>query len=408
MNSTSLAAGRVGLRLSAEVGGRALQFVLIVVVARALPPEEFGLLMVGFTLGLVLGQASDLGLSLIVAADATRAERDLHGRIASALMVKLVLLAIAALGILGIVALGGGSGPVVGAGMVAFALALDSIVQFVGWLLRATGHFMYDWVVALVPRLAVAAVVVPVAVVGLGEVAAGLAWLAGSAVAAGFALLVLRREVPFGGPSVGRARELLLRSWPIGGSVVAAMLYSRVALFVLQVMAPGPQVGEYAAAGRMLDPTYLIPAALAYVFYPAFSSATAEGQAGSSTLRSWLLVAGVIGTSVTLVLFLSASVLVALIFGPAYAGAATILRILALIPMFGFPSYLMNQALAARGQAIVAFWTGIVLLACVVVTQPLALLAAGPAGVAACSVAVEIVLFGIFLLALRGRWRMAA
>lgn len=34
--------------------------------------------------------------------------------------------------------------------------------------------------------------------------------------------------------------------------------------------------------------------------------------------------------------------------------------------------------------------------------------AAGAVGVAACSVAIETVLFGIFLLALRGRWRMAA
>jgi O-antigen/teichoic acid export membrane protein len=408
VTSRSRAAGRVGLRLSAEVLGRALQFVVVVVVARTLPPEQFGLLMVGFTAGLVLGQISDLGLSLIVAADATRAEGGLAGRIASALAVKLVLLGVVALGLLGIVANAGGSGPVIGAAMVALALALDSIVQFVGWQLRATGHFVYDWVVALVPRIAVALVVVPVGVAGLGEIAIGIAWLAGSVVAAAFALVALRRHVPFWGPTVDVARQLLARSWPIGGSIVAAMLYSRVALLVLQVMAPGPQVGEYAAAGRLLDPTYLIPAALANVFYPAFSTATAQGRAGSSTLRSWLLLAGLAGTAVTLVLFLASSTLVAVIYGPAYAGAVPILRILALIPMFGFPSYLMNQALAARGQAIVAFWTSIVLLVGAVVTQPLALEAAGAVGVAACSVAIEIILFGTFMLALRRRWRMTA
>ena len=406
MTSRSRAAGRVGLRLSAEVTGRAFQFVVVVVVARTLPPEEFGLLMVGFTLGLVLGQVSDLGLSLIVAADTTRAEEGVPGRIASALAVKLALLGVVALGLLAIVVLAGRSAPVASAALVALALALDSIVQFVGWQLRAIGHFVRDWVVALVPRMAVALVVVPVGVAGLGVVAIGAAWLIGSVAAAAFALVVLRRLVPFRGPSVGVARQLLARSWPIGGSVVAAMLYSRVALLILQVMAPGPEVGLYAAAGRLLDPTYLIPAALANVFYPAFSSATSGGRYGSSTLRSWLLLAGGFGTSVTLLLFLSASVLVAVIYGPVYAGAAPILRILALIPMFGFPSYLMNQALAVRGQAIVAFWTSIVLLVVAVVAQPLALVAAGAEGVAACSVAIEVVLFGVFFLALRGRWRM--
>ena len=364
--------------------------------------------MVGFAVGLVLGQVSDLGLSLIVAADAARAEEGLPGRIASALLVKLGLLGLVALGLAGVVALGGGTGPVIGAAMVALALALDSIVQFAGWLLRAGGHFRYDWVVAIVPRLAVAIVVVPVALAGLGAAAIGGAWLLGSAASAAFALVVLSRLVPFGGPSLARARQLLARSWPIGGSVVAAMLYSRVALVILQVMVPGPQVGLYAAAARLLDPTYLIPAALANVFYPAFSSATTGGRAGTSTLRSWLLVAFSSGLAVTLVLFVTASTLMTVVFGPAYSGAASILRILALIPMFGFPSYLMNQALAARGQAIVAFWTSIVLLLVAVVAQPLALQVAGVEGVAACSVGIEIVLFGTFFLALRGRWRMTA
>lgn len=408
MSSASLAAGRVALRVSAEIVGRAFQFAILVVVARAFPPEQFGLLTVGFTLGLVLGQASDLGLSLIVAADATRGDEGLPGRIASALMVKLALLAIVALGLLGIVVLDGVSGPVTGAALVAAALALDSIIQFVGWLLRARGHFVQDWAVALGPRVAVALLVVPAALLGLGEVTVGFAWLAGSAAAAAFALVVLRRLVPFGGPSVGRARELLARSWPIGASVVAAMLYSRVGLIILQVMAPGPVVGEYAAASRLLDPTYLLPAALAMVFYPAFSTATAHGRAGDSTLRSWLLVAGIVGALVSIVLFVAASTLIAIIYGAAYAGAAAILRIFALIPVLGFPSYLMNQALAARGQAIVAFWTSLALLVGAVVTQPLAFQAAGAGGVAACSVAIEIVLFGAFFLALRGRWRMAS
>jgi O-antigen/teichoic acid export membrane protein len=387
------AARRTAVRLSADVIGRALQLVVLIALARTFDEGTFGTLMIGATAGLIVAQLADLGLSLIVGGDVARRAPGTDAALASAIRGKLVLSALGGVGLLALFPLLGATPAAAASALIAVALSLDTFVQFATMQLRAVFDFRLDWVTALVPRALTVAVVTPVAVTLGDPVAVGAAWMLAAAASAAVAISIVNQRLRPSAPSAAVLRDLLGRAWPIGASVVLSMLYTRVAIFLLQVLSSSEEVAEYAVALRFLEPMYVVPAAMTAVFYPVISRSLADApRAAPGVLRRWTGAAGALGAAAYLGLAMLGAPLIVLLFGPGYAPSGELLRVLGLVLVPGFVSFLLNQALIARDQARYNLAVMAALLVISVVGNVIAITAFGTWGAAIVAVIVELVL----------------
>lgn len=387
------AARRTALRLSADVLGRLLQLVVLIALARRFDEATFGTLMVGATAGLIIAQLADIGLSLVVGSDIARRLPTSAAALGTALRVKVALSALGVGGALVLYPLLGATPAAGGAALLAAALSLDTFVQFATMQLRALFAFRLDWVCTLLPRALSLAVVVPVVVWRPDPVLVGLAWLAAAAAGAAAATAVLRSQLAPGMPSGAIARDLLARSWPIGLSIVISMLYTRVAIFLLQGIRGSEDVAEYAVALRFLEPMYLVPAAMTAVFYPAYARTLAEApSAAGDVLGRWAGALAVSGVAAYAGLALFGVPLAVLFFGPTFEQSGELLRVLGLVLVPGYVSFLLNQALIARGQARYNLVVMAGLLVVSLTVNAWVIGAHGPWGAAAVAVVVELLL----------------
>lgn len=397
------AAGWTLVRLSADVVARVLQLLLLIAVARRFDEATFGTLMVGATAGLIVAQATDVGLSLVVSADVARRLPTALGNLGSALAIKVGLTFVGWTLLLSLYPFLGGTSAAAGAVLVAAALSLDTFVQFAAAQLRAVGLFFHDWATAVAPRVLGLIIIVPV-VLSLPEPRmVGFAWLCSAIASSAFAGWMLWSQIPPGEPSRAAARQLLRRAWPIGGSIVASMLYTRVAIFLIQALRSSEDVAAYAIAMRLIEPMYLVPAALTAVLYPAYAQNAPDrpGAANAQLLRAIAaaVAAAAVGYAGLTILGRPVSVL---LFGEFFAASGELLPVLGLVLFPGFVSFLLNQALIARGLARYNLVVMLGLLVVSVVANTIAIESSGIAGAAVVAVGVELLL--LLALAIR-TWR---
>ncbi len=126
----------------------------------------------------------------------------------------------------------------------------------------------------------------------------------------------------------GVARGLLVVSWPLILSGVANAINLRADQLMLGVMRGPDDVGTYAAAARLSEVWYFVPAAIAASVFPAMVRAHAGDR---PTFDRWmghlydLMVA--LALPIAIVVSIFAGPLIALLYGPAFAASAPILAI---------------------------------------------------------------------------------
>lgn len=151
--------------------------------------------------------------------------------------------------------------------------------------------------------------------------------------------------------AAGPVFRMIREAAPFGLLLIAFALYYRVDMLILQWLRDAREVGLYAAAYRFLDISIPLAASLGRPFYPRFSS-LAEGESGSITRIldvSWQVLLA-LGLPVTVMFFMTADLLVALLFGPEFGEAGGLLRILV---WGGLPLFMIAipvQALMARNR----------------------------------------------------------
>lgn len=385
------------MRLSADIVGRILQLLVLIAVARRFDEATFGTLMLGATAGLVIAQAADLGLSLVVGAQVARRLPFALVNVTSALVVKVALSLAGWVVLIALYPLLGATSAAAGAVLVAAALSLDTFVQFAAAQLRAAGLFLQDWAAAIAPRVLGLIIIVPVALSLPEPRMLGFAWLCSAIASSAIAVWILWSHIPPSKPTFAAGRELLKRAWPIGGSIVVSMLYTRVGIFLIEALRSSEDVAVYAIALRLVEPLYLIPAALAAVFYPAYArNAPNRPEAAHAQLRRAILVAA--GSSA--IAYLGVAVLgpplSVLFFGDFFAASGELLQVLGLVVVPGFISFVLNHALIARGMARYSL---AVMLGLLVVSSVASWIAIGEWGIWGAA-AVAVGMEGLLLIAL--------
>src|SRR5712692_6937279 len=230
---------------------------------------------------------------------------------------------------------------------------------------------------------------------GFGLGGAVAATVIGQAFTTAVLLLVARRKVFAKGLDPVRIslRDAVLSIAALAGSTTLTGIDVFLARHFLAPVA----AGRYAAAAIAGHIALFLPGALVTVAFPRLVSANATGISGRKTLSETLGLVTVIGLAAFSVLAGMPGVVVDVLFGPKYLGAASIVGIIALSSVFlSIIGLLTYFPVARRSAAALYSWAGVALVWVLV-----AMLHGGMETIAACMLAASgLVLAAVSLPAL--------
>jgi O-antigen/teichoic acid export membrane protein len=147
----------------------------------------------------------------------------------------------------------------------------------------------------------------------------------------------------------GLARALLAEAWPLAGTTLALVAASQAVQVLLLRLHGAPAVGLYGASQKLVEAAALLPRALMLSVLPALALATQApgGAVGPARDAARVLVIALLPPAVALGLW-AEPVLVAA-FGPPFAAAAPVLRVLAPAVILGATGSVLTNLLVALG-----------------------------------------------------------
>lgn len=334
--------------------------LVVVWVARYLGPQQFGLFNFATAFVGLFGAVAGLGLQSIVVRDIVRDPTCKEETLGTAAVLQL------------------------GGGVLAYGLILGSIFwlrpsdALAKWLVAILGSMMLFkasevavyWFESQVlskytvwvqnGSFMVFAVVKVALILGNAPLLA-FAW----ATMAEVALVALLLLVMLGlrGPrllklkvSLARAKVMLTDSWPLMLSGLAIVVYMKIDQIMLGQMLGDEAVGIYSAATRISEVWYFIPMMIVASVFPAILDAKKQSEAlyyqrlqRLYDLMVWLSVA------VALPMTFLAGPIVALLYGPAFGEAGTVLAIHIWASVFVFLGVASSQWFVAENRQILSF-----------------------------------------------------
>jgi O-antigen/teichoic acid export membrane protein len=338
--------------VAAQIATKAINVLVSVALVRWLGVAELGRYAYVLAFCFPFGALADFGLATLAIRDASRAPTQSARVLAVARRAALTLATVALAAMVGLALLLDHDAPIVvaialgGAASIVSALTLPSLVAL-------TAREQMD-------RLALHRVIGAVlsSAITLGVLLAGggvIALLAGS-LATGILMWRVARalagDVGIGpAPSAGAGLTLLRRALPFGLLMAGFALYYRIDMVILEWLAPAGELGRYAAAYRFLDAVIALAAALGGPLFPRLSSVAiaAPAQARRLLEAGWRPLLA-LALPLTLGTVAIADDIVRLLFGPAFAGAAPLLRVLILGTLPLFWVNVANHALIAADR----------------------------------------------------------
>lgn len=313
---------------------RAIRLVLSLTigawVARYLTPDRYGQLALALSVVALITPLSKVGLDSVVVNRVLRAHQDRQRVLADAFMVKVVasLLAFATVVVLSALlpSLSGSVGVAIAVGS-SLLWSPSEVVQF-DLEARLKGRRLVTARVAA--GIVAAGLNVFWIVRGAGVVAFAWTVSAEAALRAAFLAAPLWSSWSVGVPR-GRWRpvaSLLRESWPLAITSLSVLIYMKIDVVMLNAMKGSAAVGVYAAATRISELWYFVPTAIVTSVTPAVLRARARGASDYRRALGALLEGlGALAVGVAVLTTVVAGPVVHVLFGPSYAGAATVLQI---------------------------------------------------------------------------------
>ena len=179
----------------------------------------------------------------------------------------------------------------------------------------------------------------------------GLQGISGIAITA-ILLGSMYRQIPFQPPSLANALPALKAGWTIFLSRSATSLYTLANTFILGLFVAPAAVAYYGGAERVVLAVIGLMTPFTQALYPRMSHLAVSDQGkAASALSMGLRVFTLIGVVVGAIVFASAPLVVRILLGKAYAPAAGILRVAALIiPLVAVSNILGMQWMLASGM----------------------------------------------------------
>lgn len=337
------------------LGSGALGIVILVIVARSLGVEEFG--VYGFAVSYVSLWAVVMDGGSVMIATREVARRDGAGALRALFTLKPILLLIALAG----VALGawaGGFAPTVqrvvmiqGVSAAAAACLVLALAVF-----RGFEEFGTESAHLVTQRLLFGILTVAALVAHAGAEGVALASACSWALLLVPALWLLKRRHAItwtldpaalrehGGPVLKSAAPLVLAD-------ALTQLHTRNGAVILQFAHGGAAVGLYVVARRLIEGLNLVPSSVGVALFPRFVAAWKDSaQEGAIRLRITLRFMGTVALGVLVGGWLWAEEIVGLLFGNAYAPAGQLVRIMLGALVFMMLNSVLTLTLIAMGR----------------------------------------------------------
>jgi O-antigen/teichoic acid export membrane protein len=351
----------------AQLGGRLytslVSFtVIMVMLARVLDPEGFGIFNYYLNLFILLAVLIDFGTNTIAIREASR-NRDRLAGLLNALVRFRALLALASLAV-----------------VLGIALLNEPDFNLCFWICIASLHLLFyslggfNTVFHVHMRFGFVALISASGHTLFLAISAA-AYFSGSrnpaiylvAYGAGMALtnlvncLLGLRFIPKSRePAKSELGSLVREALPLGISSVMIMFYFYMDTFFLRFMEGEAAVGYYNAAYRILVFSIMVPVLFNQVIFPLFSRFFSDSAAIKPGLKPFfnraVLYMGITGIPAAVALWLLAEPLVVLICGDAYLRSAACLPVLGVAMALIFLTYPHTSLLIASGRQVLFAW----------------------------------------------------
>jgi O-antigen/teichoic acid export membrane protein len=374
----SSAAGPAALRGSALLGGGyaaaiALSLVSSPLLIRHLGIADFGRYTTVVAIVTIVSGLTDAGLVNIALREwATREGEDRARLMRSLLGVRLELSAAGvAIGVVFAVLAGYDSTLVLGTLIAGVGMVLTALANL--FTIPLQGDLRFGWVSIINISRQVITVALIVALVLVG---AGLLALLAVTIPAGIVTLFLTAMVVRGRiPLCPRLHDtqwwpLVRDTLPYGAAIAVNALYFRVTIIVMSLIAPPRQTGYFATSFRVIEVLIGVPALAIGTAFPILSRAARDDrQRFAYATERVIELALVVGTSVVLVVVLSAPFVIDVLAGAAGGPAAGVLQIQGLALVASFVTTALGFVLLAlRRHTVLLIANGGALLANIVLT----------------------------------------
>lgn len=335
------------LLTSAQVARGLCRLLFVIVVARQLGPQQFGVYALLLALVEMLAVASGSGYTDFLTREAAKDPRLGWGLASQLAWLRLgctVPLAGIGLGILWM--LGYPRLVLVAAAWLSVSLGPRSVSEAVQGVLRGIGRYGSYLAVELAFDLGLVAGVAFLlawggglsVVIGTEIMAAGAAAVLGVVFAS---LFRTKERVRL------KIRQLLAKSAIFNAYYFVSNLYDRFDILLLSKLAGDYATGVYSAAYRPLGTIQLVPYGVLYSILPTLSRGAEAERARLEKAMGFLLSAAF---AVVLVTMVYATPVVILLFGNAYGEAAFALKILIWAVILRYVNYALNLRLLAGGH----------------------------------------------------------
>ena len=192
--------------------------------------------------------------------------------------------------------------------------------------------------------------------------------------------------------------RLLRQSWPLALLAALAVVYQRIGVVLLSLLATDSAAGSFAAAARLADAAKVVPYAYLGALFPALSRQALHLDGDRVTHRGSSLLLPAYGLAAALALSLFAGPLAGLLYGPGYAPAVPLLRVLAwALPPYAVSALLSLEMVTSGRERPVVLATAASLGASVIL-YALLIPAQGAAGAARAALAGECIQALLFVL----------
>jgi O-antigen/teichoic acid export membrane protein len=295
--------------------------------------------------------------------------------------------------------------------ILSLSLLFDPTLANLGAAFNARFRLSYLALVQVVQSLIYGTLGMIVIATSLGVTGLAVSTVVASLSAAVLAFVLLRVKLgvlPRLGQPARRVWSFLRTATPIAGINLVAVVYARVDIVLLSLLATSSSVAYYTVPYSFVRISWLIPSVVSAAFFPLLRRTLDTDRAQARSLfflvmRAFLF----LSVPISMLLALSAPTVLPFVFGDSYAQSVPVLEIMAWTSVFGFLNYVLwYGVLASHLERTVLF----IQLAGLVVNIAINLVAIplyGPSGAAAALVISDLfVICGQVILVHRNLFRV--
>ena len=338
-------------------------FVMAVLLARYLGPEQFGMLSYTIAMTAIFASAGHMGLAGLVVREVVRKPDIIPETLGTTFVLKL-------------------SGMALGFSLVLlYALLFEEVGGTEFWMLLIVAsaiffqtfdvveYWFQSQVQAKYPAIAKSAAMLLAAGIKLLLILSGAGLMAFAFAHAAqflFAALLLallykgttRRSLTSWSASFAKAKELLSQGWIIYLGSIFAVIYMKIDQVMLKWMIDAEAVGVYAVAAQLSEAWYFLPTAIVASFFPKLIKLHADDTARFNLRFQQLFdLLFILAIAVAILVTLVAAPLIALLFGEEYRQSASILVIHVWGGVFIFMRALFSRWILIEGALMFSLVT---------------------------------------------------